>query len=147
MFTAKNFLENPSRLGKYRDLGQQLRSEPDRLRGEFFAIATNPNERSQTRALMILGDYSKELGTFGSSEVTDGLIAVFEKEYPPGRLDDIAAGMRIDGFHPGAWVAYLFCLTFAKLAPDRARTHIDAVQKAFNGTDLEAGLIRQLDII
>jgi hypothetical protein len=93
MFTAKGFLRNRG----YDTLDERIRSDPDRLRLEFLEIATDVSEPYLYRAisLRILWSHAHELRTINSLCVTLGLIAAFEREFPPKTLNDLAKSLRI----------------------------------------------------
>src|SRR5579863_981476 len=147
MFTARSFLEIPPGPGKYNDLLAKLRTDPIRLRQEFLVIATNPNEEflMRERALRILHLHGDELGVRGSPVAIEEMLKAFANEFPPKTLERIAPAMRdaqsqthekaraeTDGF-----VAHLFCVIFADLAPERTKGQINAVKDALKGTLFE----------
>src|ERR1700677_4603551 len=145
MFTAKQLLTNTD----YEALPERLEAEPERLRAEFLAIAADPNEHYlfRTRSLRILDFHANELGVFSSSDVADGLLAAFPRYFTPEKLNELANALRI-GHRPwDSWLAYVFCVTLARVAPDRAQGAIDSVRQIFKGTARGSSLDSHLALL
>ncbi len=149
ILTARDFLNTLPKVSNYISLPNQLKADPKRLRREFLEIATDPKERFdfRTRSLMLPSLHSEELDVCTSSEVVEALMTAFKKEFPSEKLDSIASKMRSEDCHPDGFLAYLFCIAFAKLGPANTQESIHAVQKALKGTSLEATLTKHLETI
>jgi len=147
MFTARDFLNKAPAAGKFRELRQQLKADPDRLRREFLVIAVNSKERVYFRAtsLRVLSVYADVLNASGSSDAIGELIIAFKREFPPGKLANISAKMQNGRCPSDGFLAFQFCTLFVKLAPERAAQSIDAGREAFNGTELGAILARTIE--
>jgi hypothetical protein len=149
MFTARAFLHSPQGENKYQELPQQLRADPERLRGEFLAIAIDSQEPFdlRTRSLMILFRHSDELGACGLPAVVEPLVTAFQNQFPPEKLDDITKAMQDEDCPPDGFLAHMFCIAFAELAPKSTEQHINAVRETLKGTSLGATLARHLEHI
>jgi hypothetical protein len=145
MFTAKTFLRHRD----YDTLDKLISSDPDRLRLEFLEIATDVNEPYLYRAisLRILWSHAHALRTIDSLCVTLGLIAAFEREFPPKALNDVAKLVRM-GQHPNcSGLVRDFCIALAHIAGDRAQSSIHAARQVFKGTMREPVLESHLELI
>ena len=149
MFTAKDFLKQPCGEAKYRKLPDQLKADPTRLMLEFTEIAIDKCESFdfRSRSLMLLSRHSAELGTVGESSVIERLLAAFEKEFPVEILKGISSPTQQKDCLPEAFLAHLFSLVFAEIAPQRAEKSIEAVRNALKGSALGNILERHLETI
>jgi hypothetical protein len=145
MLTAKGFLRNRD----YDTLDELIMSDPDRLRLEFLEIATDVGEPCEYRltSLRILWSHAHTLGTINSLCVTHGLIAAFEREFPPKTLNNLANLVRISQYPNCSLLVDYFCIAMATVAGDRAQGPIDAVRQVFKGTWREAALDARLEAI
>jgi len=144
MFTAKDFLRKP----EFRALPQIIRTDPNRIKREFLEVAGASSEPYlyTTKSLRILHLPVRALGGYSSSDGA-ALIAAFEKEFPPKRLNDIATALRIKGFHFDCWMVLLYCVALESVAPVAAQANINTVLELFKGTFRESSLNIHLEII
>lgn len=129
---------SPAKPDKYRSLPQHLRSDPQRLSREFLDVAIDPKERFdfRSRALVLLSSYADDFQIRNSAEAVGRLMSCFEKEFSSRKLDEIAVAVKGGDFPPEAFLAHLFCVAFAALAPEIARDSIEAVRMAIKDTEL-----------
>ena|SRR5690242_339790 len=148
-FNARDFLKAPPTIKKSLDLPHQLRTDPQRLRQEFVAIATDPKERFdfRTQALIVLSRHPRELDACDSPETTKALITAFREEFTSEKLRNIKETMRGEECTPEGLIAHLFCIVFATLSPENTQESINAVRTALKGTSLDAVLTKHLDTI
>jgi hypothetical protein len=146
MFTARDFLESVPGETAFRGLPALLEADPDRLRGEFLAIAVNRHESWQLRngALLILWSYQDPLKACNAPEVAEGLISAFEAEFPGEKLKRIRAEMRRKGFSYDMLALFQFALSFAFLAPERGGYCLEAIQETVRGSVLETAIAKNI---
>lgn len=146
MFTARDFLKGVPGHDAFRALPTQLQADPDRLRGEFLAIATDRNEPWNLRgsALLVLWSYAADLKARNAPEVVEGLIRAFESEFPGEKLVRIRSDMHRKGHSDGMLALFQFALSFAFLAPERGEYCLNAIHETVRGSVLEAAIAKNI---
>ena len=146
MFTARDFLKGVPGQDAFRNLPSQLQAEPDRLRGEFLAVATNRSESWNIRggALLVLWSYHEALKARNAPEVVESLISAFEAEFPGEKLMRIRSEMHRKGFSYDMLALFQFALSFAFLAPERGEYCLNAIQETVRGSVLETAIAKNI---
>ena len=146
MFTARDFLKGVPGHDAFRALPTHLGADPDRLRGEFLAIATNRNEPWNIRggALLVLWSYADDLKARNAPEVVEGLISAFESEFPGEKLMRIRNDMLRKGHSDGMLALFQFAVSFAFLAPERGEYCLNAIQETVRGSVLETAIAKNI---
>ena len=144
MFNVREFLKS-GRID-HSLLRQKLVSNPERLRNDFLAIATDLAEDNLLRekSLRILNMYADQLECRSAVGVSECLTGAFRKEFSKERLNEIETAIKRGEFHVDSWVLFLFCITLEKLASRDAADLISSVRQIFGGSEVGFTLERQL---
>jgi len=147
MFSARSFLDARSPAtgpSKFEHLEENLKADPDRLRGEFLTIATDPNERwdRRVKSFSILYSQDKALKIQESSETLERLINSFNAEFPANILSALAYESERPDRNNGqakAFIAFLYCRAFAEFGIT-AKDYVEKICEALSGTSIEPEL-------